>query len=47
MTLTNDGNGTATLSGKSIAVGTYTFTLVANNSESPEASELFTLTVVA
>ena len=43
-------NGTATLSGTPSAtdtVGTYTFTITASNGVSPEAFQLFTLTVAA
>ncbi len=39
------GNGTAVLTGKPTASGTYTFTIVASNAESPESMEVFFLTV--
>ncbi len=46
MTLTDNGNGTATLSGSSsVAPGVYTFTIQAANGVGPNATQLFTLTV--
>ncbi len=49
ITFTDNGNGTATLAGTAAAgtVGTYSLTLAASNGISPEASQTFTLTVVA
>ncbi len=48
VTLTDNGDGTATLAGtSSVAAGTYTFTIDASNGVSPDASQPFTLTVSA
>lgn len=48
LTLTDNGNGTATISGTpaSNTQGVYIFTLTANNGVSPSATQVFTLTVV-
>jgi hypothetical protein len=47
VTFTNNGNGTATLSGTPAAGtgGSYTITITANNGISPNATQSFTLTV--
>ena len=46
VTLTDNGNGTATLAGTSAVVaGTYKFTMQAANGVSPNATQAFTLTV--
>jgi hypothetical protein len=46
VTLTDNGNGTATLAGtSSAAAGTYKFTIQAANGVSPNATQAFTLTV--
>jgi large repetitive protein len=49
VTFTDNGNGTGTLAGTPGAStrGTYSITFVANNGVSPNASQSFTLTVVA
>ncbi len=48
VTLTDNGNGTATLAGtSSVVAGVYTFTIQAANGVSPTASQPFTLTVTA
>jgi large repetitive protein len=47
VTLTDNGDGTATLAGTSaVAAGVYTFTVTARNGVSPDASQSFTLTVL-
>jgi Putative Ig domain len=46
VTLTDNGDGTATLAGtSSVSPGVYTFTLQADNGVSPTATQAFTLTV--
>ena len=45
VTFTNNGNGTATLSGTPTAAGTYPLTLTAANGVLPNATQSFTLTV--
>jgi prepilin-type N-terminal cleavage/methylation domain-containing protein len=46
VTFTNNGNGTATLSGTPTASnGTYTFTITASNGVNPNATQSFTLTI--
>jgi hypothetical protein len=46
VSLTDNGDGTATLDGRSsVAAGVYTFTIDAANGVSPDASQPFTLTV--
>jgi hypothetical protein len=46
VTLTDNGNGTATLAmSASAAPGVYTFTMKATNGVSPDASQSFTLTI--
>jgi hypothetical protein len=45
VTLVNKGNGTAILSGKPIAKGTFTFTIMATNGLLPVSFQAFTLTV--
>ncbi|MGP0029245.1 MAG: putative Ig domain-containing protein [Acidimicrobiales bacterium] len=46
VSLTDNGNGTATLAGtSSVASGVYTFTIQAANGTNPDASQVFTLTV--
>ena len=48
MTLTDNGNGTATLAGtSSVAAGVYTFSIQAANGVSPNATQAFTLTVTS
>ncbi len=45
VTFTDNGNGTATLSGNATAQGTFTFTISAANGLAPAATQNFTLTV--
>jgi hypothetical protein len=47
VTLTDNGDGTATLAGIPTAQGTYPLTITATNGVSPDASQSFTLTVEA
>jgi hypothetical protein len=47
VTLTDNGDGTATLAGTPTAQGTYPITITATNGVSPDASQSFTLTVDA
>ena len=48
VTLTDNGNGTATLAGtSSVAAGTYKFTIQAANTVTPNYTQAFTLTVTA
>ena len=48
VTLTDNKNGTATLAGtSSVAAGTYKFTIQAANGVTPNATQVFTLTVTA
>ncbi len=48
VTLTDNGNGTATLAGTSaVAPGVYTFSIGASNGISPNATQAFTLTVTS
>ncbi len=48
VTLTDNGNGTATLAGtSSVAAGTYKFSIQAANGVTPNATQAFTLTVTA
>jgi Putative Ig domain len=48
VTLTDNGDGTATLAGtSSVSPGVYTFTLQADNGVGPTATQAFTLTVAA
>ena len=46
VTLTDNGNGTATLAGTTASGGTYPITLSATNGVLPNASQSFTLTVI-
>ena len=46
VTFTDNGDGTATLSGTPITGGVYTFRIAAKNGVSPDATQSFTLTVV-
>ena len=46
VTFTDNGNGTATLSGTvAAAAGSYRLTITASNGVSPDATQTFTLTV--
>jgi large repetitive protein len=47
LTLTSNGNGTATLSGTPLANtgGVYTYTITASNGVAPNATQVFTLTI--
>jgi hypothetical protein len=45
VTFHDNGNGTATISGKPTVSGTFTFWIEATNGVSPAALESFTLTV--
>jgi hypothetical protein len=47
VTLTDNGDGTATLAGTPTAQGSYPITITASNGVSPDASQSFTLTVDA
>jgi hypothetical protein len=47
VTLTDNTDGTATLAGTPTVTGSYAFTITATNGESPDATQAFTLTVVA
>ena len=47
VTFVDNGNGTATLSGTPTTVGSYSLTITAHNSASPDATQTFTLTVAA
>ena len=47
VTLTDNGNGTGTISGTPTTVGTYPVTITATNSVGPAATQTFTLTVNA
>jgi hypothetical protein len=46
VTFVDNGNATATLAGTATAVGTYTLTITAHNTASPDATQTFTLTVI-
>jgi hypothetical protein len=45
LTFTDNGDGTATIAGTPTAAGVYDLTLAATNSVSPDASQMFALTV--
>jgi hypothetical protein len=47
VTFTNNGNGTATLAGTPTVAGTFTLTLTAHNTSGTDATQTFTLTVIA
>lgn len=47
VTFTDNGNGTASLSGTSTASGTYNLTIIASNGAAPDATQAFTLVVRA
>ena len=46
VTFVDNGDATATLAGTTTAVGTYTLTVTAHNTASPDATQTFTLTVI-
>lgn len=47
VTFTDNGNGTGTFAGQATPVGVYTLTITAANGISPDATQNFTLTIVA